>query len=356
LLGSAVINNDNINKYFRFNKGNGVKDSIKNQIRIKLSLTAGNNLLQKIYNSDSSASATFNVFRSDTIFRDKVRGFEVSVSGAPGNTLYYVNLADANTTLEFHYKKTKAGSGVLDTAVDYMYFYPQNIGDAKTSSSINKIARTYNSAVVTNLASSNTQHIYMGSTQSTFAKIKIPALTTLSNRIVHRAYLIAEQDDMPAPINPFFDYVPRFLYIDLKVPTTTGPIVHKPLYYDLSSQSYDPDDATQFFPRGGVNFNVFNAGAAKVTNSSGSFTRYEIEITRYVQNIISKGLFNHEMRMYAPYTIQYGQYGFFGSEAGGIIRFPYANPLAYGSVKLGGGANTNGKKMRLRIIYSKLKT
>jgi hypothetical protein len=350
LLGSAVINNDNIRKYFYFKKGNGLKDSIRNQIRIKLSLTAASSLMQKLYDGDSTTNPTNNRFYSDSTFRRLLSGFEVSVTGAPGNTLYYVNLADANTNLEFHYRKTKAGTGVQDTTVEYMYFYPQNIGTIKTSSSINNISRTYNPAVVSNLASSNTQHIYLGSTQATFAKLKIPGLSTLSNRIVHRAYLIAEQDDLP--VNPFYEYVPRFLYIDLKEPSASR---YKPLYYDLSNQPYNPDDATQFFPRSGVNFNVFNAGATKVSNASGSYTRYEIEVTRYVQNIVSKGLFNHEMRLYAPYTIQYGQYQFFGSVAGGIIRFPYANPLAYGSVKLGGGANTNSKKMRLRIIYSKLK-
>jgi hypothetical protein len=351
ILGSATINNKTIQQYFYFKKGSGLKDSIRNQIRIKLSLTAGNNLMQRLYNGDSTTNPTNNRFYSDSTFRRQLAGFEVAVNGAAGNTLYYVNLADVNTNLEFHYKKTRAGTGVLDTTVEYMYFYPQNIGNIKTSSSINNVVRTYKPAVLSNLAISNTQHIYIGSSQATFAKVKIPALATLSNRIVHRAYLIAEQDDMPAPINPFFDYVPRFLYIDLKEPTASR---YKPLYFDLSNQTYNPDDATQFFPRGGVNFNVFNAGAAKVTNASGNYTRYEIEVTRYVQNIVSKGLFNHEMRMYAPYTIQYGQYGFFGS-AGAPINFPYGNPLAYGSVKLGGGANGNGKKMRLRVIYSKLK-
>jgi hypothetical protein len=352
LLGSATIDNKKIQEYFYFKKSGGVKDSLKNQIRIKLSLTAANNLLQRVYNADSILSSTNNRFYNDSVFRENLRGFEVSVTGAPGNTLYYVNLADVNTNLEFHYRKTKAGTGVEDTTVEYMYFYPQNIGNIKTSSSLNKVVRTYSPAVLSNLASSNTQHIYMGSTQSTFAKVKIPGLSTLSNRIVHRAYLIAEQDDMPAPINPFYEYVPRFLYIDLKDPTSSK---YKPLYYDLSNQTYNPDDATQFFPRSGVNFNVFNAGAATVSNAGGTYTRYEIEVTRYVQNIVSNGLFNHEMRMYAPYTLQYGQYGFFGSADGTVIRFPYANPLAFGSVKLGGGANTNGKKMRLRVIYSKLK-
>jgi hypothetical protein len=355
ILGSASITNQQIQNYFVFRKGSGLKDSVRNQIRIKLDISGANNIIRQIYNADTTSTATNNWLRDDSVFRKKFAGFQITASGSASNTMYYVNLADVNTNLEFHFRKTKLGSGAIDTLVDYFYFYAQPVGESKVSASINNIARTYKPAITSAAASTvNQPFVSIGATPGTYARLKIPGLSTLSNRVVHRAYIIAEQDDAGAPTNPFLALqVPRYLYIDLKQPTASTPQQFKPLYFDLSNQAYNPDIETAFFPTGGVNFNVFNAGAFLQNNASGNYNKYEINITRYVQNILSKGLFNHEIRMFAPYSIQYSQYRFYGRE--GSIVFPYSNELVGGSVRLAGGGNpANNKKMRLRIIYSNL--
>ena len=346
LLGTAFITPNIAKSKFVFGR-QAFKDSVTNQIRIKLT-GAGAAYAAAIFNGqDSSSVGPNNAFNKDSIFRSKFNGFAITVTG-PGNTLFYVNLAEAKSRLEFHYKKTK--NNIKDTLMQSFQMYPFTNGTTAASSSANYVARDYTTSQV---LSNDPNYVYLQTSPGTFANLKIPQLTGYTNRIVHRAYLIVEQ----TPENPITDNiytVPPFLYLDLKDTVFSVPQKYKPLYFDLSrAVSYNPDakTATELFhpfPAANVDINTFGGNALKRFDPTGvPFYRYEINVTRYVQHIVTNGYKNYDLRLYAPFNYYYPQY------AGTTFVIPYFNPIALGRVKVGSGLNA-AHKMRLVVIYSKV--
>ncbi len=346
ILGTAFITPNIAKSKFVFGR-QAFKDSVTNQIRIKLT-GAGFAYAAGVFNGqDSSAIGPNNAFNRDTIFRNKFNGFAITVTG-PGNTLFYVNLAEAKSRLEFHYKKTRGA--FKDTLVQSFQMYTTASTSAVASSSANYVSRDYTASQV---LSNDPTYVYLQTSPGTFASLKIPQLTGYTNRIVHRAYLIVEQ----TPDNPFTDNIytaPPYLYLDLKDTVTTLPQQYKPVYFDLStSVPYNPDvkTATELFhpyPASNVDVNNFGGSALKRYESTGvPFYRYEINITRYVQHIVTNGYRNYDLRLYAPFNYYYPQY------AGTQFVIPYFNPIALGRVRAGSGLNP-AHKMRLVVIYSKV--
>lgn len=318
-------------------------DSVINQIRIPFN-SAGMNFINSLYlGQDSTAAGPNNAFRNDTIFRKFLHGFAIRATG--GNTLYYVNLAEENSRLEFHIKKIK--NGVKDTIVQIFPFYAMNFGTTKASSSANYVKRDYTGFPAAN---PSPDYIYMQTSPGTFANLSIDTLTGYSNRIIHRAYLIAEQ----VPLNPATDNYftpPPFLYLDLKDTSTALPQRYKPVYFDLNPNFLYNPDATNTgyhpFPLGNIDINSFGGDAKVRYETSGTkFIRYEINLTRYVQHIVSNGFKNYGLRLYSPYNYTYPQYAT-------KYLIPFYNPVALGSVRLGSGTNP-AHKMKLVIIYSKI--
>jgi Domain of unknown function (DUF4270) len=346
-LGTATITPQIVASKVFFGRGT-FKDSAVNQIRIKLSTPAGIALAKSLFEQDSSSIGGFN---SDEKFRKLYGGFEIrSISN--GNSLYYVNLADAKTRLEFHYHKIK--NGIKDTAVQSFQMYPQATGSALTSSSANYIKRNYATSSIPAVGAL-TNDVYIQTAPGTFANISIPDLNTFKNinRTIHRAYLIIEQNPSGAPTDVYYT-PPPYLYLDLKDTSTALPQRYKPVPFDLSNQvSYNPD-ATGIsplyhpYPANNVDVNNFGGAALKRFDGANTFYRYEINITRYVQNMVTNGNKNYDFRLYAPFTYFYPQY------EGAKYVIPYFNPLALGRVKVGTGTNTNNHKMKLVIVYSKL--
>ena len=346
VLGTAFITPNTIKSYFVFGR-QAFKDSVNNQIRIKLT-GAGAIYAASIFNGqDSFSTSSNNGFNKDSIFRSKFNGFAITVTG-PGNTLFYVNLAEAKSRLEFHYHKTK--NSIKDTLMQSFQMYPFTNGTTAASSSANYVARDYTTSEV---LSNDPNYVYLQTSPGTFANLKIPQLTGYTNRIVHRAYLIVEQ----TPDNPISDNiytVPPFLYLDLKDTVFAIPQKYKPLYFDLSrAVPYNPDakTATELFhpfPAANVDINTFGGNALKRFEPTGvPFYRYEINVTRYVQHIVTNGYKNYDLRLYAPFNYYYPQY------AGTTFIIPYFNPIALGRVRAGSGLNA-AHKMRLVVIYSKV--
>ncbi len=319
-------------------------DSVQNQIRIKFN-AAGMSFINTLYmGQDTSLAGPNNAFRNDSIFRKFLHGFAIRATG--GNTLYYVNLEEANSRLEFHIKKIK--NGIKDTIVQIFPFYSVNFGTTKSSSAANYVKRNYIGAPA---ATPSADYIYMQTSPGTFAHLSIPELTGYSNRIIHRAFLIAEQ----VPFNPATDNQftpPPYLYLDLKDTSTAMPQRYKPVYFDLNQNFLYNPDATNTgyhpFPFGNIDLNTFGGdGKIRYEASGTKFTRYEINLTRYVQHIVSNGFKNYDLRLYSPYNYTYPQYGT-------KYLIPFYNPVALGSVRLGSGTNAT-HKMRMVVIYSKLK-
>ena len=75
---------------------------------------------------------------------------------------------------------------------------------------------------------------------------------------------------------------------------------------------------------------------------------YKINVSRYIQQLVTKHTTNYKFRLFPAHGFTYPQYS--------AVSIPYLNPIAYGRVKVGGGNNPNPEyRMRLRVIYSKLK-
>ena len=345
VYGSAIVKAADITKRIKILYG---KDSVENQIRIPLT-GQGAIFAAGLFNQDSTSIGSNTGFYQDSNFRTKSFGFEIRVKNATsGKTLFYVNLAEAKSRLEFHYFKKR--NNIKDTVSQSFQMYSTAIGNSKASSSGNYIVRNYAGFPINNPDLNN---VYLQTSPGTFASLKIPQLTGYANRIVHRAYLIVEQ----TPENPITDNiytVPPFLYLDLKDTVFSVPQKYKPLYFDLSrAVPYNPDakTATELFhpfPAANVDINTFGGNALKRFDPTGvPFYRYEINVTRYVQHIVTNGYKNYDLRLYAPFNYYYPQY------AGTTFVIPYFNPIALGRVKVGSGLNA-AHKMRLVVIYSKV--
>lgn len=348
ILGTATITPQIIAKKVILAKG---KDSVINQIRIMMT-GAGETFAAALFNSqDTFTTSPNNGFFNDSTFRKNYNGFEIRVKNATsGNTLYYINLAEAKSRFEFHFHKTK--NGVRDTAVQSFQMYTSRVGSIPPSSSMNYIKRNYSTG---NLPAPNTatNNVFLQTSPGTFANLSIPGLTGYSNRLVHRAFLIVEQTPENTSTDKIFT-APPFLYLDLKDTVTSMPQRYKPVYFDLTSAvPYNPDVTTvnglyHPFPFANVDVATFGGAALKRFEPAGNqFYRYEINLTRYVQHIVTNGYKNYDLRLYAPFNYYYPQY------VGTQYIIPFYNPIALGRVRVGTGLNTN-HKMKLVVIYSKV--
>lgn len=335
------------------------RDSVSNQFRIRLSTA----FAARLFNSyDSIAASSNNAYYNDSNFRSKFQGFEIkSKTTGIGNTLYGFNLADGKTRLEFHYKKRSA-TGTKDTVMQAFFLaaQPDLLNGVKTASSVvNYIKRDTSSyAFIRGLTNANA---YIQSAPGTYVNVKIPGLTNyrnLKDKIVHRAYLQIDQNDVTSIPSKFS--VPPYLYLDLKDTAIANRF--KPVYFDLNSQVLYNPDATSlnsvyhpyFGSGGGSGIEIGNFGGRAMDRVDGTtgFKRYELNVTRYVQHIVSNNYANYEMRVMAPYNYFYPQY--LGTQS--II--PFYNPLATGSVRVGAGtypSNIAPRRMKFIVVYSKVK-
>lgn len=333
-VGNKTVTIADLAKYVKYANG---KDSVKNQIRIKLSAA----FLNKLMVLDTNLLANNN-FRSDSLFRAYTNGLVISATG--GNSLLYTNLTDSSSKLEIHFRR-KNGAAV-DTTFSAFKVYT-NFGGSSIapSATANNIVRNRTGYPVSSPASTE---IYLQSTPGSFANLAIPALDTLSNRIIHRAEIIVEQ--IPDASNQIFA-TPSFLYIDLKDTGTTNK--WKPVYFDLNPNvGYNPDDALVFFPNNGIDFLYHGGYTRNKTDQFGNQIKYyNFNITRYVQQIVTKHSINYQLRLYSPYIIDYPQYALPSFSDNG--KRSSNNRLAFGRIKVGSGSNAN-YKMRLRLVYSKI--
>lgn len=340
LLGTASVNIDNIDDTVKYKNG---RDFSTGLIRIKLSnITWVSNL----FNRDSiAANINNNAFYTDSAYRHFYNGLAVVATG--GNALMYVNLADTSTKLEIHFKRKKVGGTVVDSTYSSFKLNTSTSGSAANypiSNAANNIERNRAGSA---MATPNSNDLYLQTSPGTYVNLDIPGLSTISNRIIHRAEIIVEQ----IPDNLFYDSVfsaPNYLYIDLK--DTTVATKWKPIYFDLNpNTSYDPDYKTSFFfyPQGDqVDFTYFGGYKRYKVDAFGNpINYYNFNISRYMQHLVTRKTPNYQIRLFAPFNIMYPQYSDFPVK--------YANNLALGRVKIGSGTNPN-YKLRLRIIYSKL--
>ncbi len=343
LLATKSIDIRRLRDTVRF--GNG-KDSSINQIRIKLS----DAFAQTLGGRDSTRAGigNNNAFFRDSIYRKLYSGLAVVPSGASGNALMYINIAEPKTRLEIHYKKKANQTGKLDTTFTTFNLQTNDFAALIPSGTANNIQRAWSG----NVLNPSPDALYLQTSPGTFANLRIPALDTFRNAIIHRAQISIEQ----IPDNPILDSifsVPPFVYLDL---IDTGVTKWKPLYFDLNPNArYDPDFRTGFpyFPTGDIDYTYFGGFARKKTNAIGeSVYYYDLNVTRYVQHVVKKDFPNYQFRLFPGSRVLYPQFSNANFIAG---ELPLDNPVGFGRIKVKSGSHPDNRvKMRMVIIWSKI--
>lgn len=311
-----------------------LKDSVKayldttaGQLRIRLDNSFGRRLLD--YD-------TTNAYATDSAFSTYFKGFAIESDETMGNALMAFGLYNnPNTKLAIYYKYTKGGQ--VDTAVNYFLFKPG------FSANHNYVKRDFSSALISAANSPGEDNpVYLINTPGSYATIKIPALRDLSNRIINRAELIVEQ--VYDPSNKTFTY-PDALMLDV---------------YDSTLGSYKcvPFDFAPAIQQGGIAipdpaFGLY--GKNTVDGAGNPIKVWKFNLTRYVQNIVTKQEPLHDLRLYITNnSVEWIRQGP-ASNTGGyqlvnIILNPY---VAFGRVMVGGGKHPT-QTMRLRIVHTKI--
>lgn len=336
LSGIVSIDPRTLNDKVKFNNG---KDSTSNEIRIKLSSA----FATQLYNEDSAKMAVENAFYSDSVFRKVYHGF--AIKSVSGNGIMYVNITDPKTRLDVYFRKFR--NGKYDTTYNSFPLQPSDGVFSDVSATANSVIRNRAGSPADN---PDPGELYLQGSPGTYVNLHFPgfhtdSLVNRANKIVNRAEIVIEQ----IPDNPFYDSIfsPPVVYVDL---IDTANTKWKPIYYDLNpSQFYDPDLGSTglFFPTQ-LDQNYFGGYSKSRINGMGQQARYyTINITRYMQNLITKNKRNYDMRLFAPFKLKYPQY---------TSQFiEYANPVAFGRIKIGGGNHINpAYRMKLVMTWTKI--
>jgi hypothetical protein len=250
----------------------------------------------------------------------------------------YFSISDTATKLQFFYRRHNAG--VIDTTYTNFYFNINNSGYANNVS----WNRGLGSQIAQHLNRADSL-IYVKTNPGTQVRIRIPGLENVSNRIIHQAelktYLVPDNIDIDGKLAP-----PPEIYLERYDTTASNKFLSIP--YDLSpSESYGACYPTT----SGINYSYFGGYPRSEVVNNISMKTYSFNLSRYVQQIVTKKLANSPLRLTSNMNAQYADC------YSGVSFRATSNPIAYGRVRLGGGASRGSiwpYKMRLRIIYSKI--
>lgn len=297
---------------------------VANVLRIRLDSTFG----RRIVNLDSTGH------KSDSMFRAVFRGLAVLPdTNNAGNGLAFFNLSEvAKTKLIIYYKVQK--NGKLDTTFS-VYTHIAN-GQANL---IRRKPQATNFATYLNNGNPADDKVYIQSTPGSYATVTIPGLSTLSNRVIHRAELIVSRLETPsdAKFGP-----PNIVFLDEE---TTD----KDSAYTVQNDFLLNPAGNRF----AANFDVFGGQLR-------SDKTYRFNISRRVQGIVTRKDRVLRFRLSAPYEPENwffppGRQSDYPASALQMLPFTTLLQPANGRVVLwGGNAPDPTKKMRLYIVYSKI--
>ena len=274
-------------------------------------------------------------FRSDDDFVKYFKGFAIIPDeGTGGQGLNYFDIDNSSTRLSLYVRSSNGA--VKDTSrIDFTL-----TGRSALSNSI--IRERGNAEVTDHLThpAAGDSIIYIQTSPGTYAMLTIPGLAGLSNRVINRAELIAEQVYSPNSFNDIFA-PPVSLYIDIK-----DSAINKEAYIPV------PCDFSTAELQSGFSYMGGRVTSAK-DNQGNPVSQYVFNISRYVQSIVTKGKPSLNLRLSAPnYITSLTNYTDWCGQV--IVPFAYQkNSMAYGRVKLNGTNNTP-TRLRLRVIYSVL--
>jgi hypothetical protein len=322
LLGTKTFNPSSLKDSVK-----AFQDTTTGQLRIRLDNSFGRRLLD--YD-------TAHAYANDSAFNTYFKGFAIEADQTVGNALMAFDIYqnDPKTKLAIYYRYTKGGQD--DTTVNYFLVKP---GFSANHNYVNR----FDFAGTPLLAASNTTGeddlVYIINTPGSYATVKIPALRDLSNRIIHRAELIVEQVYDPSSDNKFLP--PETLMLDVYDSTLVD--------YKFVPYDFNPDQSGNPNPGFGL------YGQNTVDGIGNPIRVWKFDITRYVQNVLTKQEPLHDLRLYTTQTA-YGRIKNVVLNNTGPYVAATVNlnsKFAFGRVRVGGG-NHPTQKMRLRLVYSKI--
>ncbi len=294
---------------------------INNQLRIRIN----DQFASKFLSFDTSKSSPLN---NDSTFRDYLKGFAVvpEVNGT-ANALMSINVSDTASYFRIYYRVMK--NGKLDTT-----FKNLKLNRALPSAAVNLIQRDYSGSEIERHLSKKPKGdslVFIQATPGSYAMLNIPGIDDFKkskgNVMVHLAELQFQEVQTPGR-QPGLFYAPFYLYGEI---------------YDTASKAVYPFLSDAFINGSFDDQSFGGLRTYKTDNTIQQGAKYKMNITRYVQGIITKNFPNMPIKLSAPYSVRYEQL---------YITFALNN-LCTGNVVLGGGNNSTNK-MKLRLVYSKL--
>ncbi len=270
-------------------------------------------------------------YYNDTLFRQVFKGLEIKATETSPmkNALAYFNLSDnAKTRIIFYIRKPKTTSGLDTSTAVFTYRRGPQANLVRRTPANNYLANVNNSI-------ENDELLYIQSSPGSYALLKINGLDTIANslKVIHKAELVCEV----APSMEDFFAPPQRMFIDAVnlANDSSFTIINDFVPTQSSSPGYE----------------IEALGGAFNKN------KYSFTLTRYVQSLVTYKFPNQLLRIHAPFNTQ-PYYYFPNSMLTSESARQYliiSEPVGFGRVILYGGAATDpGKKMRLRIIYSKI--
>ncbi len=338
LIGEKTVNARSFKDSITLRRGTTEKGKVVNQLRIPVSAEWAS----FFFSQDSVGNGAY---KSDSLFKRHFKGFALEAEGTTANTILYFNLLNPATGLTFYYRQ-KNGPKIDTTSKTFVVG-----GLSAHAAQINTVRD--GADVLEHLGGGNSSdRVYLQTAPNVSARIDIPGLAALTNRVVHRAELRVTE------LNPSTTDVfqkPNALYLD--VVDTAG--MYRGIPYDLS-----PFSSYYCYPAAGIAFGYFG-GVPKIEEIQGeSLNVFRFNITRYLQSFLSKNerLFEG-FRLSVPYTLDYEQCANNPSLFLPRNLFPFLDsrgasanlPLDGRIIVAGGNHNNPEKRMQLRIVYSKIK-
>ena len=294
-----------------------------NQLRIPVSTSFAQKLI------DDSAQ----IFKTDKDFINYFKGFAlVPDQSIGGEALNYFDFTKSRLSLYVRY----TNGGTADTSVI-------NFALSNYSGLANSIVHDYGSSEITNYLShpaNGDSLIFIQTSPGTSALLTIPALTGMSNRVINKAEIVVDQVYNPSTLNDVFD-PPQNLYVEVK-DSSISSSQYIPIPCDFSGSELQ------------TNFQYMGGRKILTTNSSGqTIAEYHLNITRYVQSVLSKGKQSLTLRLSAPYFISNNlTYSDWCGQGIGPFTF-LRNNASEGRVLLN-GTNDTPNHIRLHVVYSTL--
>ena len=312
-----------------------LKDSVKafadtttGQLRIRLDNSFG----QRLLNYD-----TAHAYANDSAFNTYFKGFAIEPDQSVGNALMAFGIYNnPKTKLAIYYRYTKGGQDI--PVVNYFLFKP---GSSANHNYVNRFDFAGTPLLTASNSAGADDLVYIINTPGSYATVKIPALKDLSNRIIHRAELIVEEVYDPSDIT---FTPPDGLMLDVYDSTLGTSGDYKYIPYD-----FNPDQNGNPNPSFGL------YGQLTVNSFGNPIKVWKFDVTRYVQNVLTKQEPVHDFRLYATQTAVSRLRTVVLNNSGSYL-FATVNVnqrFAFGRIRVGGG-NHPTQKMRLRLVYTKI--